>query len=103
MSRLFIVGQLEPGGSGLESGAYLPVWLQAVQLGWAGNCRVGQMCWARQVVVKVYGSHDDAAGAKPDASPVDRTTVNMGTVRGRSLCGDRCVACRKVADGAEPS
>jgi hypothetical protein len=55
LSRLFIVGQLESGGSGLECGAYLPVWLQAMQLGLAGNCRVGQMCWARQVVVKVYG------------------------------------------------
>jgi hypothetical protein len=55
LSRLFIVGQLEPGGSGLESGAYLPVWLQAVQPGRAGNCWVGQMCWARQVVAKVYG------------------------------------------------
>ena len=41
LSRLFIVGQLEPGGSGLESGAYLPVWLQAVRPG--------------LVVVKVYG------------------------------------------------
>ena len=55
LSRLFIVSQLEPGGSGLESGAYLPVWLQAVRPGLVGNCRVGQMCWARQVVVKVYG------------------------------------------------
>jgi hypothetical protein len=55
LSRLFIVSQLEPGGSGLESGAYLPVWLQAARPGLVGNCRVGQMCWARQVVVKVYG------------------------------------------------
>ena len=55
LSRLFIVSQLEPGGSGLESGAYLPVWLQAERPGPVGNCRVGQMCWARQVVVKVYG------------------------------------------------
>ena len=55
MSRLFIVDQLEPGGCGLECGAYLPGWLQAVQSVSAGNCRVGGMCWARQVVVKVYG------------------------------------------------
>ena len=55
MSRLFIVSQLEPGGCGLESGAYLSVWLQAVRPGLAGDCRVGRMCWARQVVVKVYG------------------------------------------------
>ena len=55
MSRLFIVSQLEPGGYGLECGAFLPVWLQAMQPGLVGNCRVGQMCWARQVVVKVYG------------------------------------------------
>jgi hypothetical protein len=55
LSRLFIISQLEPGGSGLESGAYLSVWLQAVRPGLVGNCRVGQMCWARQVVVKVYG------------------------------------------------
>jgi hypothetical protein len=46
LSRLFIVSQLEPGGSGLESGR---------AAGLVGNCRVGQMCWARQVVVKVYG------------------------------------------------
>ena len=26
-------------------------------------------------------SHDDAAGVKPDASPVNRTTVNVGTIR----------------------
>src|SRR5215213_8701480 len=47
-------------------------------------------------------SHDDAAGAKPDASPVDRTTVNMGPSAGRSLGG--LVRCRlKAAGGAEPS
>ena len=50
------------------------------------------MCRVRQVVVKVYESsgrvrgrgHDEAAGAKPGTSPVDRTTVNVGTIRDRS-------------------
>jgi hypothetical protein len=55
LSRLFIVDQLEPGGYGLECGASLPFGLHAMQLRAVGNCRVGGMCWARQVVVKVYG------------------------------------------------
>ena len=29
--------------------------LEAMQPELVGNCRVGEMCWARQVVVKVYG------------------------------------------------
>jgi hypothetical protein len=32
-------------------------------------------------------SHGDAAGVEPGASPVDRTAVNVGTARGRSLFG----------------
>jgi hypothetical protein len=43
------------------------------------------MCRVRQVVVKIYDvfgeirrrGHDEAAGAKPGTSPVDRTTVNV--------------------------
>ena len=94
LSHLFIVGQLEPGGLGLESGAYLLVWLQAVRLGLVGNCRVGEMCLGPAGRGEgLRRSHDDAAGVKPDASPVDRTTVNVGTVRGPLASGDRCVAC----------
>src|SRR5690625_3939388 len=44
-------------------------------------------------------SHDDAAGAKPGASPVDRTTVNVGTIGTSFPCGDRCVADRRVPVG----
>jgi hypothetical protein len=50
LSPPFIVSKLEPSGSGLESSAYLPVWLQAVRAGQVGNCRVGQVRVARQVV-----------------------------------------------------
>ena len=45
-------------------------------------------------------SHDDAAGVKPDTSPVDRTTVNVGTIRiALPMSGDRCVASRRVRVG----
>ncbi len=93
LSRLFIVNQLEPGGSGLESGAYLSVWAASRAAGAGGELS------GRSDVLGPPGrgeglrrSHDDAAGAKPGASPVDRTTVNMGTVRGPLPSGDRCVA-----------
>jgi hypothetical protein len=38
LSRLFIVDQLEPGGCGLESGAYLLVWgCKPCGRGWWGT------------------------------------------------------------------
>jgi YVTN family beta-propeller protein len=50
-------------------------------------------------------SHDEAAGVKPGTSPVNRTAVNVGTLRSPFLAlgGDRCVAGRRVRMGAEPS
>jgi hypothetical protein len=53
--RLLIDHQLESGGSGLGSGAYLPVWPQSVRLGLVGNCRNGVVGRVRQVVANVYG------------------------------------------------
>ena len=43
-------------------------------------------------------SHDETAGAKPGASPVDRTTVNVGTI-GTPFPWARCRP--KGVDGAE--
>jgi hypothetical protein len=93
LSSLFIVDQLEPGGCGLECGAYLPV--RAARHAVSGGAELS----GRWDVLGPAGrgeglrrSHDDAAGVKPDASPVDRTTVNTGTVRSRSPPGDRRVA-----------
>jgi hypothetical protein len=48
-------------------------------------------------------SHDETAGAKPGASPVNRTAVNVGTLRAPFPLGDRRVADRRVRVGAEPS
>ena len=50
-----IVDQLEPGGLGLECGAYPLVGSSAGRPLRAENCRNGGMCRVRQVVVKVYG------------------------------------------------
>src|SRR3981081_34751 len=52
-------------------------------------------------------NRDDAAGVKPGASPADRMTVNVGTVRAPFPVGcparvagvDRCVACRRAWTG----
>jgi hypothetical protein len=104
LSRLFIVSQLEPGGSGLECGAYLWVLVASRAAGAGGELS------GRSDVLGPAGrgeglrrSHDDAAGAKPDASSVDRTTVNMGTVRGPLLFGGWVRCLLKAAGGAEPS
>lgn len=63
------------------------------------------MCWVREVVAIVFDAydargvirgcgHDEAAGAKPGTSPVDRATVNVGTIRALSReVRDRCVVC----------
>src|SRR5215212_2383524 len=44
-------------------------------------------------------SHDETAGAKPGASPVDRTTANVGTARACSPVGDRRVAGQRARVG----
>jgi hypothetical protein len=78
--RLLRFRQLEPGGFGLVCGAYPAVKVR-VGNSWSGLVGLG---W--EVTVKVYGvSRDDAAGVEPGASLVDRTPVNVGTARGRSL------------------
>ena len=50
-----IVDQLEPGGLGLECGAYPLGVAVSLAVARVGNCRNGCMCRVRQVVVKVYG------------------------------------------------
>ena len=67
----------------------LPVVVVSQATRGGGNCQDGCECRAWQVVVNVLRrSHDETAGAKPGASPVDRTTVNVGTIRrSRSLVG----------------
>src|SRR6202043_1239614 len=48
----------------------------------AGNSRSGLIRSGLEATVKVYGvTVGDVAGVKPGASPVDRTAVNVGTVR----------------------
>ena len=49
----------------------------------------------------LWRSHDETAGAKPGASPVDRSAVNVGTIRSPfpASCGDRSVAGRRVRVG----
>jgi hypothetical protein len=44
-------------------------------------------------------SHDETAGVKPGASPVDRTAVNVGTIDIPFPWGDRRVAGRRVSMG----
>jgi hypothetical protein len=51
----------------------------------AGNSRSGLTRSGLEATVKVYGvTVGDVAGVEPGASPVDRTAVNVGTIRVRS-------------------
>ncbi len=70
-------GQLQPGGFGLVGGAY-PV----ISAGWDGRGTPGRFLKAG---LGGHGeglrrSRDDAAGVQPGADPVNRRSVNVGTV-----------------------
>lgn len=78
---LLIVDPLEPGGSGLECGAQPPPPAVSQIAGGGVNCRNGlHVSGPAGRGECLRRSHDETAGAKPGASPVDRTIVNVGTI-----------------------
>ena len=64
-------------------GAYLPLVVAASQVA-AGGGELSGRLYVSGLAGRGEGlrrSHDETAGAKPGASPVDRATVNVGTAR----------------------